>query len=591
MISIIDTIEPLGRFFAVQSKDVGVGDLSLDAVLNASAVELAKKISYAEAEATYAKKAEIPSVPTKTSQLLNDSGYLTQHQDLSAYAKKSEIPVVPNKVSAFTNDANYASKEYVDSHTSAGTVTSIKVGDTAYNPTSGVVSLPAYPTTLPASDVSPWAKSPNKPTYTASEVGALPSEDYDFIDVSSLSNFDISDVVDGAKMAGKMLYFPKGTTKQIDYAHSHDLVGNLCGGGNIFTRSSDNTAPDIYKMPVENIGDNIQTDMNFWSVADSRMLYPHSKYSGFLWNRELFDLDRFEYIVPWMTFTVDENYDYPEGYEIPDTTIITIKPFVVVGYNKNTHQLEHLFNIPISSGSTRNIITNVGQEGVKPTQKDGYQEYSISSDVFNDMYLHCWSGTISYLNATSRFKDVEYVGIMCEVSTNRLGIIGHLGLDQKNTSDNQGQEVGGSRFKYISSAPTNLWFSNCLNDADVYEAVQNKLVAESISDNHYISAFKKANNDRNVNTTSGTDKTKTFTLDPNSLYYILATPVSADGSMGGASDAMSALVYTNSRKAYIQPILAGNGNSSITVDGLNLTSTTISNYCLHSVIRLSAIPV
>lgn len=29
------------------------------------------------------------------------------------------------------------------------------------------------PTSLPASDVYPWAKSPNKPAYTASEVGTL----------------------------------------------------------------------------------------------------------------------------------------------------------------------------------------------------------------------------------------------------------------------------------------------------------------------------------------------------------------------------------------------------------------------------------
>jgi hypothetical protein len=35
-----------------------------------------------------------------------------------------------------------------------GTVTQVKVGDTSYNPSSGVVSLPAYPTSLPASDVS-----------------------------------------------------------------------------------------------------------------------------------------------------------------------------------------------------------------------------------------------------------------------------------------------------------------------------------------------------------------------------------------------------------------------------------------------------
>lgn len=52
-----------------------------------------------------------------------------------------------------------------------GTVTQVKVGSTAYNPSSGVVSLPAYPTTLPASDVSSWAKASSKPSYTQDEVG------------------------------------------------------------------------------------------------------------------------------------------------------------------------------------------------------------------------------------------------------------------------------------------------------------------------------------------------------------------------------------------------------------------------------------
>lgn len=52
-----------------------------------------------------------------------------------------------------------------------GTVTQVKVGTSAYNPSSGVVSLPAYPTSLPASDVYSWAKASSKPTYTASEVG------------------------------------------------------------------------------------------------------------------------------------------------------------------------------------------------------------------------------------------------------------------------------------------------------------------------------------------------------------------------------------------------------------------------------------
>lgn len=90
----------------------------------------------------YAKKS---AIPTKVSQLTNDSGYLTEHQDLTPYAKMADltahtgnstvhvtaeekaawngksnfsgsyndlkdrptIPTVPTKVSAFTNDAGY----------------------------------------------------------------------------------------------------------------------------------------------------------------------------------------------------------------------------------------------------------------------------------------------------------------------------------------------------------------------------------------------------------------------------------------------------------------------------------------------------
>ena len=45
----------------------------------------------------YAKKTDIP---TKVSELNNDVGYLTQHQDLSAYALKSEIPDVSGYLTA-----------------------------------------------------------------------------------------------------------------------------------------------------------------------------------------------------------------------------------------------------------------------------------------------------------------------------------------------------------------------------------------------------------------------------------------------------------------------------------------------------------
>ena len=95
----------------------------------------------------YALKTDIPTVPTKTSQLTNDSGfitsvpseyiteteldakgYLTSHQDISNLALKSEIPdvssfitsedlpTVPTKVSDLENDSNFITsipEEYI----------------------------------------------------------------------------------------------------------------------------------------------------------------------------------------------------------------------------------------------------------------------------------------------------------------------------------------------------------------------------------------------------------------------------------------------------------------------------------------------
>lgn len=52
----------------------------------------------------------------------------------------------------------------------SGTVTQVKVGTTAYDPVNGVVSLPAYPTSLPASDVYSWAKASTKPSYSLDEI-------------------------------------------------------------------------------------------------------------------------------------------------------------------------------------------------------------------------------------------------------------------------------------------------------------------------------------------------------------------------------------------------------------------------------------
>ncbi len=58
----------------------------------------------ADVEETYAKKTDIPTVPTKVSELDNDVPFLTEHQDLSEYAKTADVPT---KVSQLDNDVPF----------------------------------------------------------------------------------------------------------------------------------------------------------------------------------------------------------------------------------------------------------------------------------------------------------------------------------------------------------------------------------------------------------------------------------------------------------------------------------------------------
>ena len=53
-------------------------------------------------------KADKTDIPTKVSELENDSGYLTEHQDLSNYAAKTDIPT---KVSELENDSGYLANQ------------------------------------------------------------------------------------------------------------------------------------------------------------------------------------------------------------------------------------------------------------------------------------------------------------------------------------------------------------------------------------------------------------------------------------------------------------------------------------------------
>ena len=82
----------------------------------------------------------------------------TANQSSNATANIS----VPTKVSELTNDSGYT--------TNTGTVTQVKVGTTAYNPSSGIISLPAYPS-VGNGTLTIQRNGSNVATFTANQGG------------------------------------------------------------------------------------------------------------------------------------------------------------------------------------------------------------------------------------------------------------------------------------------------------------------------------------------------------------------------------------------------------------------------------------
>ena len=92
-----------------------------------------------------------------------------------------------------------------------GSVDGIILNGTTYSPdeTTKLITLPNYPTTLPASDVYSWAKQPNKPSYSFSELSSHPTTlgGYGITDAYTKSDADGKYVLKaGDTMTGKLLF-------------------------------------------------------------------------------------------------------------------------------------------------------------------------------------------------------------------------------------------------------------------------------------------------------------------------------------------------------------------------------------------------
>ena len=105
-----------------------------------------------------------PTIPTVNNATLTIQKNGTNVQTFTANSSSNKTAniTVPTKVSELTNDSGYTSN--------IGTVTQVKVGSTAYDPSSGVVSLPAYPTVNNAT-LTIQKNGANVQTFTANASG------------------------------------------------------------------------------------------------------------------------------------------------------------------------------------------------------------------------------------------------------------------------------------------------------------------------------------------------------------------------------------------------------------------------------------
>lgn len=114
---------------------------------------------------TKSQVSDFPTIPSKTSDLTNDSGYITGYTETDpVFSASAASGITSSNISTWNGKYTKPSGGIPKTDLASAVQTSLGLADTA---------LQSFTETDPT--VPSWAKQASKPTYTASEVGALPS--------------------------------------------------------------------------------------------------------------------------------------------------------------------------------------------------------------------------------------------------------------------------------------------------------------------------------------------------------------------------------------------------------------------------------
>lgn len=139
-----------------------------------------------------------------------------------------------------------------------GSVDGIILNGTTYSPdeTTKLITLPNYPTTLPASDVYSWAKQPNKPSYSFSELSSHPTTlgGYGITDAVTI---DTHQQIDGTKEFRQTVFIDTQSDVKLIMRDddNHALIGAANSKGSVLSRLGyygDRWGIDGYKILTTN---------------------------------------------------------------------------------------------------------------------------------------------------------------------------------------------------------------------------------------------------------------------------------------------------------------------------------------------------
>lgn len=118
--------------------------------------------NFEEIEADYAKQTDIPTVPTKTSDLTNDSGFITN----------DAIPSVPTKTSDLTNDSGFITSSAIANKVDKETGKGLSTEDYTSAEKSKLAGLSAP--TKTTFTTNNWTTSGEQVTFTTAANGKYP---------------------------------------------------------------------------------------------------------------------------------------------------------------------------------------------------------------------------------------------------------------------------------------------------------------------------------------------------------------------------------------------------------------------------------